>query len=352
MSSGVFVFDIFSTLLVAGYILYWYGNPLRQRMFVTLAVLIAWYFSFLIVVVLPLDVSSTAYKQCLAEKENVTETTVEAAASSNREQTHITNDDIQKVRNRTASNASSSSSSTSTTTTSSQADSRCEAPSSLLSEDVLPNLWRVVYWSSQLLTWIILPIMQSYTQAGEFTVLGKLRSALWDNMIFYASYLFIAVILVIYFASQPNLGLNWERTKAIAAAAGNTWGLFVLVLMLGYGLVEVPRNCWKSTQKDYQLNRSYFKVAKLMTERSDAEETLDDCLISVNAVSNIIGQSDIRRPYVEEILSKIPLEMLEKIKVKQMEKVSFRGKSRTFSQTFSAADVRPPSTTSRRPRRP
>ena len=104
--------------------------------------------------------------------------------------------------------------------------------------------YRIVYWSSQVLTWLILPIMQSFTQAGEFTMSGKLKSALWDNMIYYTSYLLIAIILIIYIAMKPDLHLDWERTKAIAAAASNTWGLFVLVLMLGYGLVEVPRSCW------------------------------------------------------------------------------------------------------------
>ena len=52
---------------------------------------------------------------------------------------------------------------------------------------------------------------------------------------------------------KPDLHLDWDRTKAIAASASNTWGLFVLVLMLGYGLVEVPRNCWNRSQKGFQV---------------------------------------------------------------------------------------------------
>ena len=60
--------------------------------------------------------------------------------------------------------------------------------------------------------------MQSYTQAGEFSVSGKLKSALWDNAVFYASYIFIALILMVYISLQPDLRLDWERTKAIAAA--------------------------------------------------------------------------------------------------------------------------------------
>ena len=54
------------------------------------------------------------------------------------------------------------------------------------------------------MTWMILPVMQSYAVAGEFTVTGKLKSSLWDNAIYYSSYLLIALILVIYIATQPG----------------------------------------------------------------------------------------------------------------------------------------------------
>ena len=289
MSVGVFVFDICVTLVLSAYLLYSYGNWMRQRIAVTLAVLIAWYFSFLIIFILPLDVSNTTYKQCLHAYNVTQNATIDESSAETTEAPTV------------------------------QIKPACRTPKSHLSDDVLLNLWRVVYWSSQLLTWLVLPLMQSYTQAGEFTVAGKLKSALWDNSIYYASYLFIAVILIIYIALQPNLHLNMERLKAIAAAASNTWGLFVLVLMLGYGLVEVPRNCWNSAQRGYQLNRAYFKVAKLMTERTDAEEAVDDALISVNAVSEMVGQADGRRQHVETILNKIPLEMMEKIKRRRTE---------------------------------
>lgn len=46
--------------------------------------------------------------------------------------------------------------------------------------------------------------MQSFTQAGEFTTWGKLRSALRDNIAYYTSYVIIAVILVIYISLKPG----------------------------------------------------------------------------------------------------------------------------------------------------
>ena len=272
MSAGTFTFDLFVTLLLSGGLLYCYGDWMRHRLVVTLSVLIAWYFSFLIIFVLPLDVSSTAYKQCL----NVTAASSASGMTPGHNRTEgfsfhsatnqsiVTEDDIIHTRNSKAGSLtrptktsfhfpfrfhvptvflffSSPSDSalpppstlapTQPPTTSSSLPPGsstptplvpiCDPPYSLLPEDVLTNLWRVVYWSSQLLTWLILPLMQSYTQAGEFTVWGKLRSSLLDNAIYYTSYLFIALILVIYIALQPDLQVSffffffWRRRSKI-----------------------------------------------------------------------------------------------------------------------------------------
>jgi len=66
--------------------------------------------------------------------------------------------------------------------------------------------------------------------------------------------------------------------KAIASSASNSWGLFLLVFMLGYGLVSVPQSLWAASCKGHSLNNAYFKVAKLSQERNSAEESLDDVL--------------------------------------------------------------------------
>jgi hypothetical protein len=91
-------------------------------------------------------------------------------------------------------------------------------------------------------------------------------------------YLFICSILLIYLATRPNSDLNWQQLKAIASSASNSWGLFLLVFMLGYGLVSVPQSLWAASCKGHSLNSAYFKVAKLSQERNSAEESLDDVL--------------------------------------------------------------------------
>ena len=48
-------------------------------------------------------------------------------------------------------------------------------------------------------------MMQSYASAGDFTVGGRLKSALFENAIIYGSYLLILLICIIYVAVKPNL---------------------------------------------------------------------------------------------------------------------------------------------------
>lgn len=69
-----------------------------------------------------------------------------------------------------------------------------------------------------------------------------------------------------------------QKLKAIASSASNTWGLFLLVLLLGYALVEIPRNLWLSGSRNYTLHNAYFKAAKLSADKCEAEEMLDDIL--------------------------------------------------------------------------
>lgn len=152
MTVGPLITEITCTFIVAASILYRYGDWFRHHIIVTLSVLVAWYFSFLIIFILPLDVTSvspskwyvitcsenngnfiqtdlqTAYRQCIQEHTlYVDETSFNNTANlSTTAVPHII---------------------------SSNETSVCKLPWSYIPENVLPQLWRVLYWTSQFLTW-------------------------------------------------------------------------------------------------------------------------------------------------------------------------------------------------------
>ncbi|KAL7021943.1 hypothetical protein ACKWTF_012079 [Chironomus riparius] len=184
----------------------------------------------------------------------------------------------------------------------------------MVSDDIFPTLWKIIYWSSQFLTWIIMPLMQSYLKAGDFNIRGKLRSALIDNAIYYGTYLFICGFLLIYIALKPGVYLDWQKLKAIASSASNTWGLFLLVLLLGYALVEVPRSLLNNSKVGYTLQHAYFKLSKLSSDKAEAEENTEDVLESLQSLNLLIPSHHQLRQCVEEILRRVPPELMEKAK--------------------------------------
>lgn len=60
MSAGPLVVEIICTCCLAAFLLHRYGDLRKQNILTTLTTFISWYFSFLIIFVLPLDVSSVS----------------------------------------------------------------------------------------------------------------------------------------------------------------------------------------------------------------------------------------------------------------------------------------------------
>lgn len=309
MSAGPLVVEIICTCVVAAFLLHRYGDLRKQHVLVTLATFIAWYFSLMIIFILPLDVSLTFFRQCLHDNAPPTTTVAATTLTMNVTQSPIETSPALRVRreiNDSFAGAPISPGENQDPAEDDSAHAVCQQPISYVPDHVLPALWRVVYWTSQVLTWLILPMMQSYSNAGDFTVLGKIKSALIENAIFYGTYLLIFGICLIYVAARPDLDIDGEKLKIIGVTASNTWGLFVLVLMLGYGLVEVPRSMWNNAKRGHKLSGTYFKIAKLSTEKTEAEESLEDVLEEIRRCAEKIRYNHPLRPHMDTVLAKCP----------------------------------------------
>ncbi|MBN3282151.1 LMBD2 protein, partial [Polyodon spathula] len=289
MSGAALGIEIVVVFFLALFLLHRYGDFKKQHKMVLFGTLLAWYLCFLIVFILPLDVSTTIYKQCKIDNEE-----------------HSTNSAV---------TADSNQSTRSDSTTRARLRKECYKPWSYIPDGIMPIFWRVVYWTSQCLTWLLLPFMQSYARSGGFSITGKIKTALIENAIYYGTYLLIFGSLLIYVAVHPNLigHLDWYQLQTIGITAANTWGLFLLVLLLGYGLVEIPRSYWNASRRGHLLMKTYFKAAKLMTEKADAEESLEDAMEEVRKVSECIKYNHPLRKNIDTILKKCPVEYQEKM---------------------------------------
>uniref|UniRef100_A0A671LQI2 LMBR1 domain-containing protein 2-B-like n=1 Tax=Sinocyclocheilus anshuiensis TaxID=1608454 RepID=A0A671LQI2_9TELE len=295
MSGAALGIEIVVVFFLALFLLHRYGDFRKQQRMVLFGTLLAWYLCFLIVFILPLDVSTTIYKQCLIDHEahaptpspmySVSPVLIEHKTVCE----HIFCPFFQSTQR------------------------VCYKPWSYIPDGIMPVFWRVVYWTSQCLTWLLLPFMQSYARSGGFSITGKIKTALIENAIYYGTYLFIFGSLLIYVAVHPQWHLSWYELQTIGITAANTWGLFLLVLLLGYGLVEIPRSYWEASCQGHLLIKTYFKAAKLMTEKADSEENLEDVMEEVRKINESIKYNHPLRKNVDTILRKCPVEYQEKM---------------------------------------
>uniref|UniRef100_A0A673N8P1 LMBR1 domain-containing protein 2-B n=1 Tax=Sinocyclocheilus rhinocerous TaxID=307959 RepID=A0A673N8P1_9TELE len=249
MSGAALGIEIVVVFFLALFLLHRYGDFKKQQRMVLFGTLLAWYLCFLIVFILPLDVS-----------------TVNIASSV--------------------------------------------SPAIILKGSYYAfSLFQLYVYVSRLL----LPFMQSYARSGGFSITGKIKTALIENAIYYGTYLFIFGSLLIYVAVHPQWHLSWYELQTIGITAANTWGLFLLVLLLGYGLVEIPRSYWEASRQGHLLIKTYFKAAKLMTEKADSEENLEDVMEEVRKINESIKYNHPLRKNVDTILRKCPVEYQEKM---------------------------------------
>lgn len=65
-------------------------------------------------------------------------------------------------------------------------------------------------------------------------------------------------------------------------AMANSWGLFLVIMFMGYGLVAVPRRLWFTGNPQKHLNQIYANASRVKEECMDSElEFIEVCKASI-----------------------------------------------------------------------
>ena len=174
---------------------------------------------------------------------------------------------------------------------------------------VLGVCWELVYWYAFAAMMVILPFHQEYADSGAFTVWEKIKWSLRQNLLFllFAGSIGCFGVLVLLASHR----LTFDSLIGFAIAASNAFGLCLVLLLLGYGLVELPRKIWRmATAGSQQIEAEIYHSIGLQAERTKkAHKDVCRSISIVREVTKYFGPRDPLRKYMEIVESAVDLEI-------------------------------------------
>ena len=118
--------------------------------------------------------------------------------------------------------------------------------------------WQITYWTTFLLAWLILPITRETLLSGHFNLLHRIHNGFKRSIkaiLLMSCCGFIAVIAMAIHMKSFHLV---TIVLPVLMALGNTYGLVLVSLLLGNGLVNIPKRFWREACPANELRRSEF----------------------------------------------------------------------------------------------
>jgi hypothetical protein len=91
----------------------------------------------------------------------------------------------------------------------------------------------------------------------------------------------------------------------LAIPISNAYGLVLLIILMSYGLIEVPRGLWFTSSVDWKLRVLETEIPKIKELSVDAEAEAYDVAAICSLASVKIPTTDILRPKLEKILERV-----------------------------------------------
>lgn len=143
--------------------------------------------------------------------------------------------------------------------------------------------WQVTYWTTFFLAWLVLPITRESLLSGHFTFRQRLKDGCRRSFrsIFLMS--IMGIISIIAMAISLKSFHMFTIVLPVLMALGNTYGLLLVSLLLGNGLVNIPKKLWREACPSKELRRAQIMVC-------GAEEELFEALMGLEDVEDKIEE--------------------------------------------------------------
>eukprot|EP00347_Sterkiella_histriomuscorum_P007168 403349999 len=174
----------------------------------------------------------------------------------------------------------------------------------------LEKVWKVYYWTAFILCWGFLPFLSEFVKNGEFTTRNKIKSTLLRNARYYSFMGTVFGSFLIYLWTQ-NTFQNMTF-KGFIIALSNAWGLFQIIIFLGYGVVSIPKYCFKMTDLEKQYNLCMFQVSVCEENFQSSKIDLEELIQNIITLRKHSYEQDLIK-LLDEMISQCPMETVNRL---------------------------------------
>lgn len=143
-----------------------------------------------------------------------------------------------------------------------------------LPEGVMLVAWRLTYWLTFALTWLILPLLGEYVDSGYRTPKDRILYSLRSNGRYQLIVIACAAAGGIYVFLQN--GFKDVSVKSLVMALAYCWGLVMAIYLMGHGLVAVPRRLLRNANQSGRLRMIQSQAPKVNDRMNDATIELEE----------------------------------------------------------------------------
>eukprot|EP00760_Papus_ankaliazontas_P012945 PhM_4_TR15620/c1_g1_i3/m.66283 len=176
----------------------------------------------------------------------------------------------------------------------------------------MSSLWMSVFWITQVLSWVVLPLIQEYVASGEFTPKRKLLHSLKLNTRLYLVLGSISGTLIAYVSFVKGL-TSVSQLEALVLAAANAFGLVLIILFLAYGMATIPKRLWRRGDVGSTLEFLYWQCPSLHDDLENARVDWCEMSQAVRKMSSKVTSSHECHPFVHRLM-----ELVEEFEVSEV----------------------------------
>lgn len=132
--------------------------------------------------------------------------------------------------------------------------------------------WKVSYWLTFVLTWLLLPLLGEYVDSGFREPKDRFTYSLRTNARYQLIVLGVGTVGLVYFILEN--GFHGSSIKSLVMALAYAWGLFLAIYLMGHGLVAIPRRLFHSSSLGRTLQDHQAQAPRIHSKMQDAIDDL------------------------------------------------------------------------------